>query len=57
MDQKLDCKPHIERVGTKASKSVNALASLGSSTWNILELQEHRESGKLQEKAYKETRI
>ncbi|KAI7698384.1 hypothetical protein KC353_g17003 [Hortaea werneckii] len=35
MDQKLDWKSHIEEIRRKVSKSVNALASLGSSTWGI----------------------
>jgi exonuclease III len=35
MDHKLDWKPHVEKIKQKVSKSVNALASLGSSTWGI----------------------
>ena len=35
MDRKLNWKSHIEKIRQKASKSVNALASLGSSTWGI----------------------
>ena len=35
MDHKLDWKPHIEKIRQKVSKSVNALASLGSSTWGV----------------------
>ncbi|KAI6789402.1 hypothetical protein KC331_g213 [Hortaea werneckii] len=35
MDQKLNWKSHIEEIRRKVSKSVNALASLGSSTWGV----------------------
>lgn len=35
MDQKLYWKSHIEEIRRKVSKSVNALASLGSSTWGV----------------------
>jgi hypothetical protein len=35
MDHKLDWKSHIKKIRRKASKSVNALASLGSSTWSV----------------------
>jgi hypothetical protein len=35
MDHKLDWKSHIEKIRRKASKSLNALASLGSSTWGV----------------------
>lgn len=35
MDQKLEWKSHIEKIRQKASKSVNALAALGSSTWGV----------------------
>ena len=35
MDQKLVWKSHIEEIRRKVSKSVNALASLGSATWGI----------------------
>lgn len=35
MDRKLDWKPHIEKIRRKASKSINALASLGSSTRGV----------------------
>ena len=35
MDHKLDWKPHVEKIREKVSKSVNALASLGSFTWGI----------------------
>jgi hypothetical protein len=42
MDQKLNWKSHIEEIRRKASKSVNALASLGSSTWGIRTLDMRR---------------
>lgn len=35
MDQRLDWKSHIEEIRRKTSKSITALASLGSSTWGI----------------------
>jgi hypothetical protein len=35
MDRKLDWKSHIEEIRRKALKSINALASLGSSTWGV----------------------
>lgn len=35
MDHRLEWKPHIEKIRQKVSKSVNALACLGSSTWGV----------------------
>lgn len=35
MDHRLEWKPHIEKIRQKVSKSINALACLGSSTWGV----------------------